>query len=102
MSTSLERCARSRRAFNASVVLVAIDSARLAMLIGSAMAPFYFSTIDSTLFGGRGGPSYREAKDGDVQPAPLVLLEVGFSRSPTARNFSLTPSPPRHDSGDLY
>src|SRR5229473_6896093 len=48
-----------------------------------------------------GGPSYREAKGGDVQPALLVLLRVGFSRSPTAWNSSLTPSPLRNHSGDL-
>src|SRR6266852_5930938 len=48
-----------------------------------------------------GGPSYREAKGGDVQPALLVLLRVGFSRSPTAWNSSLTASPLSNHSGDL-
>src|SRR6266446_5914223 len=50
---------------------------------------------------GAGGPSYREAKGGDVQPALLVLLRVVCLRSPAAWNSSLTPSPPRNLSGSV-
>ena len=53
--------------------------------------------FDTSIRTRRGPPSYREAKGGGCSAGAVSFLRVVCSRSPTARNSSLTPISEPHD-----